>query len=133
MPTLINTNIDEAFDEIELFGFPLCSPFALLKEPLVTTLVAADLKTYINKTVMISGYLITRKRTRTSKGDSMYFGTFVDTEGHWIDTVHFPPSIAQYPFTGPGCYVLKGKVIEEYDFICLEISLMKRLDTVERD
>ena len=133
LPTLINTNIDEAFDEIELFGFPLCSPFALLKEPLTTTLVAADLKTYINKTVMITGYLITRKRTRTSKGDSMYFGTFVDTEGHWIDTVHFPPSIAQYPFTGPGCYVLKGKVIEEYDFICLEISLMKRLDTVERD
>ena len=133
LPTLINTNIDEAFDEIELFGFPLCSPFALLKEPLATTLVAADLKTYINKTVMITGYLITRKRTRTSKGDSMYFGTFVDTEGHWIDTVHFPPSIAQYPFTGPGCYVLKGKVIEEYDFICLEISLMKRLDTVERD
>lgn len=133
LPQLINTDIDEAFDAIELFGFPLCSPFALLKEPLTTTLVAADLKHYINKTVVITGYLITRKRTRTSKGDSMYFGTFIDTEGHWIDTVHFPPSIAQYPFTGPGCYVLKGKVIEEYDFICLEVSLMKRLDTVERD
>ena len=27
----------------------------------------------------------------------------------------------------------RSNQIEEYDFICLEISLMKRLDTVERD
>ncbi len=133
LPTLINTRIDEAFDEIELFGFPLCSPFSLLKDALPSTLTTQQLKTHINRTVAIVGYFINRKRTRTSKGDAMYFGTFVDTEGIWIDTVHFPQSAAQYPFTGPGCYELRGKVVEEYDFMSLEVSYMKRLETVDRE
>ncbi|MDI1233910.1 MAG: DNA polymerase III subunit alpha [bacterium] len=133
LPTLVNTAMDEAYDQIELFGFTICSPFSLLKEALPTTIAALDLKDYINKTISITGYLITRKRTGTANGQTMYFGTFIDTAGHWIDTVHFPPSLVHSPFTGPGCYVLKGKVIAEFDFINLEVSYMKRLDTVDRD
>ncbi len=133
LPTLINTDIDEAFDQIALFGFPLCSPFSLLKEEITSPLTASDLKQYTNKTVSIVGYFINRKKTWTADGETMYFGTFTDTQGHWIDTVHFPPSAAQYPFTGPGCYILKGKVMEEYDFINLEVTYMKRLDTVDSD
>ena len=92
-----------------------------------------DLKKYIRKNVSIVGYLITVKPTRTSKGEQMYFGTFIDKDGYWIDTVHFPPSAKQYPFMGPGCYLLKGKVVEEYDFISMEVASMKRLPMVDRE
>ena len=87
----------------------------------------------INKKARIVGYLVTVKPTRTSKGDRMYFGTFIDTEGHWIDTVHFPPSARQYPFMGNGCYELRGKVVEEYDFVSMEVEYMKRLPMVDRE
>ncbi|MFM9943703.1 MAG: DNA polymerase III subunit alpha [Bacteroidia bacterium] len=133
LPTLINSKIDEAFDEIELLGFSLCSPFDLLKDKMPCLLTASDLKNYLHQKVMIVGHLITIKYARTSKGDRMYFGTFVDTEGHWIDTVHFPPSAKAYPFIGPGCYELKGKVVEEYDFVSIEVDYMKRRETVDRE
>ena len=97
------------------------------------TLTSQQLKAHINQTITIAGYLITRKRTSTSKGDAMFFGTFIDTQGIWIDTVHFPQSAAQYPFTGPGCYELRGKVVEEYDFMSLEVEYMKRLETIDRE
>jgi DNA polymerase-3 subunit alpha len=133
IPELINSKIDNAFEELELFGFTLCSPFELLKNKLPSTLTAKELKNYINKTVNIVGYLINRKRTGTSKGEKMYFGTFIDIEGNWIDTVHFPNAAKQFPFTGPGCYELKGKVTVEFDFTNIEISYMKRLETVLRE
>ena len=63
----------------------------------------------------------------------MYFGTFLDTKGAWIDTVHFPDSARKFPFIGPGCYTLTGKVVEEYDFTTIEVEYMKRLDTVDRE
>ncbi|MCX6352588.1 MAG: DNA polymerase III subunit alpha [Bacteroidetes bacterium] len=133
LPTLSDSKIDEAFDQIELFGFPLCSPFDLLKEKLPATLKVSELKKHLNKKVTIVGYLVTTKNTQTSKGERMHFGTFIDTEGDWIDTVHFPDSAKQYPFIGPGCYVLRGKVVEEYDFTTIEVEHMKRLDTVDRE
>jgi DNA polymerase-3 subunit alpha len=132
-PTLNESSIDEAFDQIELFGFSLCSPFDLLKDKLNSNLVSQQLSTFINKEITIVGYLITIKTTYTSKGDKMYFGTFIDTDGAWIDTVHFPPSARTYPFIGPGCYELKGKVVEEYDFISIEVNTMKRLSVIDRE
>ena len=133
LPELTDSFIDAAFDEMELFGFSLTSPFDLLKDKLPTTLKSQELKSLINKKARIVGYLVTVKPTRTSKGDRMYFGTFIDTEGHWIDTVHFPPSARQYPFMGNGCYELRGKVVEEYDFVSMEVEYMKRLPMVDRE
>jgi hypothetical protein len=51
----------------------------------------------------------------------------------WIDSVHFPPSARAYPFTGPGCYRLKGKVVEEFDHITIEVEEQKRLVTLNRE
>ena len=133
LPELVNSRIDDAFDEIELLGFSLCSPFDLLKDKMPCLLLAADLKNYLGKHIMIVGYLVTVKKTYTSNKELMYFGTFRDTEGYWIDTVHFPPSAKQYPFVGPGCYELKGKVVEEYDFMTVEVEYMKRLETTDRE
>ena len=82
---------------------------------------------------MLVAELVTVKYARTVNGERMYFGTFIDEEGNWIDTVHFPQSAIQYPFTGKGVYKLYGRVVEEYDFICIEIQKMRRLPMLDRE
>ena len=133
LPELIHSAADEAFDDIELFGFSLCSPFDLLRDIVPSSLRAVDLKTHIHQEVCIVGYLINTKRAYTYKGERMYFGTFIDLDGHWIDTVHFTSSALHYPFTGPGTYEIRGKVMEEYDFICIDVHYLKRLAVIDRE
>ncbi len=133
LPDLVNSSIDDAYDDLELLGFPMCSPFELLKEAPTTSTLSKDFKMKVNQVVEITGYMISVKYLRTSKGERMYFGTFIDQEGLWIDTVHFPPSALQYPFSGPGAYNLKGKVVEEYDFLSLEVQEMRHLPIVNFD
>jgi DNA polymerase-3 subunit alpha len=133
MPTLYHSIVDAAFEEIELFGFSFCSAFQLLKEEAPKGVLARDLKNHIWKYVLLVAELVTVKYARTVNGERMYFGTFMDEEGNWIDTVHFPPSAAQYPFTGKGVYKLYGRVVEEYDFVTIEIQKMRRLPMVDRE
>lgn len=133
MPALSHSSHDQAFEEIELFGFPYCSPFDLLKEPAPDGVLASELKDYCGKKVTVVGQLVTIKYSRTAHGERMYFGTFTDRKGHWIDTVHFPQSASKYPFTGRGTYIITGKVVEEYDFICIEAETLKRLAMVDRE
>ncbi|MBL7837881.1 MAG: DNA polymerase III subunit alpha, partial [Bacteroidetes bacterium] len=130
LPELVNSVVDEAYDDMELLGFTLCSPFDMLKEQPPPTVLSKDFPKYIGRVVEVLGYMISIKYVRTSQGERMYFGTFIDCEGLWIDTVHFPPSAKQYPFSGPGCYWIKGKVVEEYDFLSIEVGEMKRLAVV---
>ena len=61
----------------------------------------------------------------------MYFGTFLDREGDFIDTVHFPPAAAKYPFRGKGIYSIKGRVLEEFDCVNIEVVSMLRLAIIE--
>ncbi|MEN9523909.1 MAG: hypothetical protein RL065_2286, partial [Bacteroidota bacterium] len=44
LPTLHHTWLDDAFDEIELLGFSLCSPFLMLKDELPSQTKSSDLK-----------------------------------------------------------------------------------------
>ena len=133
LPVLADSWVDDAFDEIGLLGFPLCSPFDLLSEELPTKLTARELYQHIGKTVDIVGYLVNIKTTFTSKGDRMHFGTFLDTQGMWIDTVHFPPSAKEYPFRGNGCYKLTGRVAEEFDFTSIEIHQIQKLAIMNKN
>lgn len=131
IPKLESSLLEDAFDQIELLGFPLHSPFYLLAEPLTSKLTAPDLYYFINRTVQIEAYLVTVKNTATSKGDRMCFGTFLDTKGNFIDTVHFPNSIKEYPFRGKGIYRINGLVLEEFDCLSIQVSKMERLDSIE--
>ena len=133
LPELWKHDLEDAFDEIELLGYPLISPFDILGQELPSTLNARELKNHVNKNVRIVGYLIHRKPTRTSRGQLMYFGTWIDREGYWIDTVHFPPSLKNSPFRGPGCYSIQGKVVGEFGFISIEVSSMERLENRNLD
>jgi DNA polymerase-3 subunit alpha len=135
LPALADTDLDEAFDQIELLGFSLYSPFTLIRDPhkLPPTVTAKELSGLVGKDIMILGYLVNIKQTLASGKQHMYFGTFIDSNGDWIDTVHFPPSARSYPFSGNGCYLLKGKVTKEYDFVSIEIEKMKRLPMIDRE
>jgi DNA polymerase-3 subunit alpha len=61
----------------------------------------------------------------------MYFGTFLDRAGQFLDTVHFPPVAKRYPFRGQGIYTLKGKVAEEFGFYSIEVEEMERLPYID--
>jgi DNA polymerase III alpha subunit len=117
---------EDSFEEIELIGFPLCNPFELLKEPPQHYLKTADFSRFLNQQMTIYGYLVAIKNTGTSNGGRMNFGTFIDIDGYFIDTVHFPPSAMRYPFRGKGIYKLTGKVVEEFGFYSMEVAMMEK-------
>lgn len=128
LPELAHDPKDDAFDELELFGFTLGDPFDLVADPSsLPKLLAGDLAGRMGEHVTIAGYLVTAKLTSTSKRERMYFGTFLDRAGRWIDTVHFPDVAQRYPFRGRGVYLITGKVVEEFDFVSLEVSGMERV------
>ncbi|SMO72993.1 DNA polymerase III, alpha subunit [Saccharicrinis carchari] len=127
LPALWKHRLEDAFDEMELLGLSIRSPFELIKDELPSSLKACHLPQLLGKLVRIVAYLIHRKPTRTSNGKTMFFGTWIDMDGHWIDTVHFPPTAQLYPFRGPGCYCIEGTVVDEYGFLSIEVSRMERM------
>ena len=110
---------------------PLCSPFDLLEGNVSGNVLNADLKKCVGRSVQILGYYVARKHVTTVNKRHMNFGTWLDTEGHFFDTVHFPPSLARSPFTGKGCYLIKGKVVEDFGFPSIEVYTMERLPYVK--
>jgi len=130
-PKLPNTKLEDTFDEMELLGFPLCDPFEVLFTPSTHRMRAKHLPAFVGKYTTIEGYLVTTKNTVTSNGKHMYFGTFLDRDGYFIDTVHFPIVAEKYRFRGKGIYSITGKVIEEFDCMSIEVTKMERLSIVE--
>jgi DNA-directed DNA polymerase III PolC len=128
LPELSEGQFDQAFDEIELLGFPVCSPFDLLeKNQGYTGAFADELKGRIGSMVVIEGYYVARNDVRTVKGEMMHFGTWLDREGKFFDTTHFPAFAKLSPFRGKGIYRIEGKVAEEYGFPSIEVLKMERL------
>jgi DNA polymerase-3 subunit alpha len=90
LPNIDHDMLEDIYDEIELLGFPFsCSPFELLVSKPNDCIMAREQVHYLNKTVQMLGYLVTTKDTGTVRGDRMCFGTFLDEEGQFIDTVLF--------------------------------------------
>jgi error-prone DNA polymerase len=131
LPRLQSTELENAFDQLELLGFPLCNPFELVKNAPSIFTTTQEMGANIKEIITLQGYLITVKNTRTSKGESMYFGTFIDMLGFFIDTVHFPPTVKQYPFRGKGIYSITGKVVDEFGFLSIEVHALHKLDMLE--
>ena len=71
-------------------------------------------------------YLISRKHVPTKKG-TMYFGTWIDVEGNFFDTAHFPDNLKSYPFQGGGCYLLLGRVEVDFHFPTITIFKMAKM------
>jgi hypothetical protein len=79
---------------------------------------------HTGKTISMLAYFIARKHVVTKHRDEMFFGTFVDSELNWIDTVHFPDVAEKYPLHTGGFYKIKGKVVEDFGVHSLEVHQM---------
>jgi error-prone DNA polymerase len=131
IPALSHTEEEAIFDQMELLGFPIHSPFSIVEEDPSAVVMAKELTKYAAKAVWVKGYLIHAKRTTTSNGQSMYFGTFLDEEGEWLDTVHFPQIAERYRFRGKGVYKIHGTVLVEYDCVNIEVDYMEKMNVME--
>jgi DNA polymerase-3 subunit alpha len=132
LPALQQHPLDDAIDEIEILGFALCNVFELVNDDPSSYLPAHDLKKCLGKEVTVLGYLITTKPVRTVKNETMYFHTFIDAEGDWLDCVFFPGVATYYPVSGKGFYSMKGKVIEEFGVYTVDVQFCKKVGIKER-
>lgn len=130
LPALHYHKLDDALDEIELLGFPLCNPFLLLKQKTNVSFIATHFSSHFNKVVTMVGYLVTTKTSRTKQGQTMFFATWLDSQGRFFDTTHFPVVAQQYPIRGRGCYSITGRIAHEFGFYSLDVISMNRLDFV---
>jgi DNA-directed DNA polymerase III PolC len=133
LPELVQHPLDDALDEIELLGFPLCNVFDLSKEEPLKFLPARELAKYLGQQVSILGWLVTSKAVNTVTQEIMHFHSFLDSEGEWLDCIFFPQTSRYYPVTGKGFYSMKGKVVEEFGVYSVEISECHKIGLRERD
>lgn len=131
LPVLQESRFEQAFDEIELLGFPLCSPFDLLETDFRGDLTADQMMANVGKRVRMVGYFVTRKNVTTVNRRLMNFGTWLDERGKFFDSTHFPPSLARYPFKGKGCYVISGTIAEDFGYPSLEVDKMEKLPYIK--
>ena len=129
LPKLEHNKIEDVYDEMELLEFPVTlTEFDLLKTSFRGECMAKDLMKYNKKKIRILGNYVTHKWVRTIRGDLMAFGTFLDEEGNFFDTTHFPPCLKAFPFTGGGVYLILGKVVEDFGFPSIEAEKMAKLE-----
>jgi DNA polymerase-3 subunit alpha len=125
LPDLPVYPMEDYYDDIELLGFPVGDPFILVDDDPSRYLTARDLPGRLGRTVTVLGYHITHKPVRTVKGDMMSFGTFLDVNKDWIDTVHFPPIHAAQP-PQAGFFRITGKVTEEFGVYAIEVTRIEK-------
>ncbi len=128
LPQLEQTPLEDAYDEIELLGFPISlSSFDMLETGFRGETGASELISHVGKKIRMLGNLVTIKYVHTVKGEWMHFGCFLDIHGEFFDTVNFPNSLKTYPFRGYGVYLILGVVTEEFGFPSITVEKMAKL------
>lgn len=119
--------LEDLYDEIQLFGFCVSgSLFDIAKSDYRGSTDAKSLKNMEGQMVRIVGELFTYKTVPTKSGTLMKFGTLLDAEGEFFDTVHFAPSLKKYPLFSSGLYLIEGKVVLDFGCPAIEISKCER-------
>ena len=77
-------------------------------------------------------YYVAYKHVPVKNDQYMFFGTFLDPNLDWVDTVHFPVVARKYPMTQDGYYVVHGKVIEEFGMYSVEVNRMETVGAKQR-
>ena len=128
LPELISNPIEDAYDEIEMLGFPVSiTNFDMLRTKFRGDITASKLDNLIGKEVKMIGLLVTIKNVRTVNKEMMNFGTFLDVRGEFFDTTHFPNTLIKSPFRGYGIYLILGKVVSEFGYSSIEVKKMAKL------
>ncbi|MET3113760.1 DNA-directed DNA polymerase III PolC [Pedobacter sp. CG_S7] len=132
LPELTSSLLEDAYHEFELLGFPLSlGMFDLLKTKYRGEVMAKDLSACFGKTVKMVGQYVCEKTVRTKNNKKMWFGTFLDRQDNFFDTVHFPTHTPFYPFKGKGCYLILGKVVADFGFPSVEVLQFAKLPIVD--
>jgi DNA polymerase-3 subunit alpha len=124
LPELIDHPLDDLYDEMEILGFTLSNPFSIVDDNPEKYLLADDLCHNLGKVVTCLVYFIASKHVVTKYNDQMFFGTFIDKNLDWIDTVHFPDAAKRYPLHTSGFYRITGKVVADFDVYSIEVHRM---------
>jgi DNA polymerase-3 subunit alpha len=121
--------VEIAIDQREFLGFSLCSPFDLVAPQDIpnSEVRAKHFKRMLNESIFIEGYLVTVKPTRTIGGKEMNFGTWIDRDGYFFDSIHFPQIVSRYPFKGRGVYRIWGQITVDFGVYNIEVSKMEKL------
>jgi len=128
LPELEQTELENAYDELELLGFPVSIPaFELLETTFRGEIMAREMLQNVGKRVRMLGHLVTIKYVRTKHRQWMHFGCFLDAEGEFFDVVNFPDSLLKYPYKGQGIYLIYGEITEEFGFPGMTVEKMARL------
>ncbi len=128
LPPLKSSKMDDAWDELELLGFPVSlSWFDMLEENADSGIRAENLRAYTGKRIEIEAMYVTVKYVKTVKNELMHFAAWTDRYGNYFDSVHFPDSLKSSPFRGQGVYRVWGKVVEEFGHPSLEVDRMEKL------
>lgn len=128
LPEFNTSALRNAYDEIELYGFPVTLTwFDLLETKFRGELMAVQMLRFVGRRFRMLGKLVTIKYVHTCKGDPMAMATFVDATGEAFDTVHFPQAYKAYPFQGDGVYLLLGVVTEEFEQPSLQVEKMAKM------
>ncbi len=127
LPELSDRPLDDLHDQLESLGFPLCNPFALVDDDPNLYIPARQLSQQVGKKIKMLLYFIAYKVVPTVKQEQMSFGTFLDADLDWVDTVHFPDSFRKYPITKNGFYRATGKVVSDFGVCSLEVQVMEKV------
>lgn len=132
LPELTDTELEDAYHELELLGFPLSlSMFDLLKTRYRGDVMADGLVGYAGQVVKMVGLYVCEKTVRTRNSKKMWFGTFLDAKGNFFDTTHFPNAAPVYPFRGTGCYLILGRVAIDFGFPSIEVIKFAKLPIMD--
>ncbi len=128
LPSLETSIVEDAYDEIELLGFPVSMTwFDLLQTSFRGEISSTGMPELVGHSVRMIAVLVAIKSVRTKKNEKMYFASFMDVQGNFFEAVHFPDSLRKYPFRGNGVYLLYGKVINDLGALNLQVEKMAKM------
>jgi DNA-directed DNA polymerase III PolC len=132
LPTLVDNAIDDLYDQKEMLGFTLSNPFAMVDEEPANYLPAREIGNHLHKVVTVLVYFIATKHVQTKNNDVMFFGTFIDNNLDWVDTVHFPGAARAYPLHSGGFYKITGRVVEDFGVYSIEARRTEKVGLKKR-
>ena len=129
LPDMETNPLEDAYDEIELLGFPVTMTwFDMLKTKFRGEVFAKNMLQYVGNQYRMLGHLVSLKYVKTSKGDLMHFANFLDANGDVFDAVVFPNVLKNYPFQGNGTYLMLGKITEEFGHPNIEVHKLAKME-----
>lgn len=132
LPVMNSQPLEDAYDEIELFGFPVTLTwFDMLKTRFRGEVFAKNMMQNVGKQYRMLGKLVSLKYVKTSKGDLMHFANFLDANGDVFDATIFPNVLKMYPFQGDGIYLMLGKIVEEFGHPSIEVQKIAKMEIKE--